>query len=171
MGRANDNRRWTTGVCSWARRRGCGLAAHGERAEGERIRRIGVLTGRSECFDCSDVIATFRQGLQQFGRTDVSNARIDTRWAAGNLVDERKYAAELVALTPDVILSVGGPSVLSLLQVTRTVPIVFTLVADPIGSGFVDSLSRPGGNVTGFMQFEYSCAENGWNCSRRSRRG
>ena len=109
----------------------------------------------SDCF--RTWIATFRQGLQQFGRTDGSNVRIDTRWAAGNLVDDRgKYAAELVALTPDVILSVGGPSVDLLLQVTRTVPIVFTLFADPIGSGFVDSLSRPGGNVTGFMQFEYS---------------
>jgi putative ABC transport system substrate-binding protein len=125
--------------------------------QGERIRRIGVLTGGAENDPIARTwIATFRQGLQQFGQTDGSNVRIDTRWAAGNLVDERKYAAELVALTPDVILAVGGPSVESLLQVTRTVPIVFTLVADPIGSGFVDSLSRPSGNVTGFMQFEYS---------------
>ncbi len=103
------------------------------------------------------------------GWTEGHNVSIDTRWAAGNITDMHKHAAELVTLAPDVILAVGGPDVEPLLQATRTVPIVFTLVADPIGSGFVDSLSRPGGNVTGFMQFESACAENGWNCSRRSR--
>jgi hypothetical protein len=89
------------------------------------------------------------------GWTDGCNVRIDIRWGAGNAADTRKYAAELVALAPDVILAVSqnvGP----LLQATRTVPIVFVIVPDPVGSGFVDSLSRPGGNATGFMMFEYS---------------
>jgi putative ABC transport system substrate-binding protein len=90
------------------------------------------------------------------GWTDGRNVQIDTRWAAGNVVDMRKYAAELAALAPDVILAVGSSVVEALLQVTHTVPIVFTIVVDPVGSGFVDSLSQPAGNATGFMQFEYS---------------
>lgn len=88
------------------------------------------------------------------GWTDGHNVRIDARWAAGNAADARKYAAELVALAPDVILAGGSSMVEPLLQATRTVPIVFTIVADPLGSGVVDSLSRPGGNATGFMLFE-----------------
>jgi ABC-type uncharacterized transport system substrate-binding protein len=99
--------------------------------------------------------AAFLQGLQQLGWTDGRNMHIDIRWAAGNAADTHKYAAELVALAPDVILGVAvtvGP----LLQATRTVPIVFTIVPDPVGSGFVDRLSRPGGNATGFVIFEYS---------------
>ena len=90
------------------------------------------------------------------GWTDGRNVRIDTRWGAGNADDIRKYAAELVALAPDVILATGGATVAPLLQATRTVPIVFAIVPDPVGAGFVDSLARPGGNATGFMQFEYS---------------
>ena len=90
------------------------------------------------------------------GWTDGRNVRIDYRWGEGNADDIRKHAAELVALAPDVILAAGGPSVERLLQATRTVPIVFVIVTDPVGSGLVDSLSRPGGNATGFMQFEYS---------------
>ena len=101
-------------------------------------------------------LAAFLQGLQQLGWTDGRNVRIDYRWAAGNADDIRKYAAELVALAPDVILAAGGSSVGPLLQATRTVPIVFAVVPDPVGAGFVDSLARPGGNATGFMQFEYS---------------
>ena len=101
-------------------------------------------------------VAAFLQGLQQLGWTDGRNVRIDTRWAAGNAADIRKYAAELVALAPDVILATGTSTVGPLLQATRTVPIVFAIVADPVGAGFVDSLARPGGNATGFMQFEYS---------------
>jgi putative ABC transport system substrate-binding protein len=131
------------------------LAAHAQQAE--RMRRIGVLTGGAANDPVAQgFIAAFLEALQQLGWTNGRNARIDTRWAAGNVVDMRKYAAELAALAPDVILAVGSPVVESLLQVTRTVPIVFTIVADPVGSGFVDSLSQPGGNVTGFMQFEYS---------------
>ena len=100
-------------------------------------------------------VTAFRQVLQQLGWTDGRNVRIDIRWAGGNADDSRKYAAELVALAPDVILAVGGSVVGTLLQATRTVPIVFTLTPDPVGAGFVASLARPGGNATGFTSFEY----------------
>ena len=96
-----------------------------------------------------------RQGLRELGWTDGRNVRIDIRWAAGNADDTRKYAAELVALAPDVILASGGTVVGTLLQTTRTVPIVFTQIADPVGGGLVASLARPGGNATGFTAFEY----------------
>ena len=101
-------------------------------------------------------LAAFQQGLLQLGWTDGHNVRIDTRWAGGNAAEIRRHAAELVALAPDVILAAGAATMGPLLQATRTVPIVFTTVIDPVGAGFVDSLARPGGNVTGFMQFEYS---------------
>ena len=131
------------------------LAARAQ--QGERMRRIGVLVGAAA--DDPDAQArhtAFLQGLQQLGWTDGRNVRIDARWAAGNAANTRKYAAELVALTPDVILAVGASSVGLLLQATRTVPIVFAIVPDPVGAGFVASLAQPGGNATGFMQFEYS---------------
>jgi putative ABC transport system substrate-binding protein len=123
----------------------------------DRVRRIGVLVGASaDGLDAQARLAVFRQGLQQLGWTDGRNLRIDTRWGAANADDIRKYAAELVALAPDVILAAGNAPVERLLQATRTLPIVFAIVLDPVGSGIVDSLSRPGGNATGFMQFEYS---------------
>jgi putative tryptophan/tyrosine transport system substrate-binding protein len=100
--------------------------------------------------------AAFLQGLQQLGWTIGQNVQIDYRWSAGNEDDTRKYAAELVALTPDVIFAMGSAAVGPLRRVTRAVPIVFVLVPDPVGAGFVDSLARPGGNVTGFTQFEYA---------------
>ena len=90
------------------------------------------------------------------GWIDGRNVHIDTRLSAGNAADTRKYAAELAALAPDVILAIGGSGIGPVLQATRTVPIIFALVPDPVGSGFVHSLSRPGGNATGFMMFEYS---------------
>jgi putative tryptophan/tyrosine transport system substrate-binding protein len=90
------------------------------------------------------------------GWTDGRNVRVDIRWTLGNADDARKYAAELVALAPDVILASGGAAVGPLLQATHTLPIVFAIVPDPVGSGFVESLARPGGNATGFVQFEYS---------------
>ena len=131
------------------------LAARAQ--QGERMRRIGVLRAiAADDPEAQAQHAAFLQGLQQLGWTDGRNVRIDTRWAAGNAADVRKYAAELVALAPDVILAIGSASVGPLLQATRTVPIVFAIVADPVGAGFVDSLSRPGGNATGFMMFEYS---------------
>jgi putative tryptophan/tyrosine transport system substrate-binding protein len=131
------------------------LAARAQ--QGERIRRIGALFGVT--LDNPDVqarYAAFRQGLQQLGWTEGRNLRIDIRSFAGKAADARKDAADLVALAPEVILSVGNLSLGPLLQATSTVPIVFALVVDPVGAGFVDSLSQPGGNATGFMEFEYS---------------
>ena len=101
-------------------------------------------------------IAAFAQGLQQLGWTVGQNVQIDYRWASVNAEELRKYAAELVALKPDVILAHSSSAVAQLLQATRTVPIVFTNDADPIGAGYVDSLARPGGNATGFIVFEYA---------------
>jgi len=130
------------------------ITARGQQPE--RLRRIGVLLGTTADDSDSQVrLAVFRQSLQQLGWTDGRNLRIDYRWAAGNAENYRKYAAELVALAPDVILAPGF-SVGPMIQATRTVPIVFVFTTDPVGSGFVDSLSRPGGNATGFMAFEFS---------------
>jgi putative ABC transport system substrate-binding protein len=126
--------------------------------QGERMRRIGVLMPNAAADDPNGqaFYAAFLQGLEQLGWTDGRNVHIDTRWTAGNATNIRKYAAELVALGPDVIMTSGGATMRPLLQAIRTVPIVFTIVPDPVGSGFVKSLSRPGGNATGFMMFEYS---------------
>jgi putative ABC transport system substrate-binding protein len=101
-------------------------------------------------------VAAFQQVLQQLGWSDGRNVRIDTRWGANDIDLDRKYAAELVALAPDVILASSTPSVTALQHVTRTLPIVFVQVSDPVGAGVVDTLARPGGNTTGFMNFEYS---------------
>jgi putative ABC transport system substrate-binding protein len=125
--------------------------------QGERVRRIGVLMSlAADDREGQARLAAFVQRLRELGWTDGRNVRIDTRWAAGNANDARKYAAELVALAPDVILVSGGSHVGTVLQATRIVPIVFTLTPDPVGAGFVDSLARPGGNVTGFINYEYS---------------
>jgi putative tryptophan/tyrosine transport system substrate-binding protein len=129
--------------------------------QADRVRRIGVLQGGTA--DDPELLAgyaAFQQGVQQLGWNDGQNVRIDRRTGAGDVDNIRKHAAELVALAPDVILA--GDTVVpgQLLQATRTVPIVFLAVLDPVGSGFVKSLSRPGGNATGFMTFEYSlCAK------------
>jgi putative ABC transport system substrate-binding protein len=130
------------------------LAARAQ--HGEPMRRIGILMSlAAKDAQGQARITAFVKGMQQLGWTDGRNVRIDTRWAAGDADRIRRYAAELVALAPDVILASGGPSVGPLLQATRTVPIVFVTVADPVGSGFVDSLARPGGNATGFALYEY----------------
>jgi putative tryptophan/tyrosine transport system substrate-binding protein len=121
----------------------------------ERMRRIGVISGANDQLTQAR-IAAFIQGLQQLGWTEGRNAHIDARWSAGNAAEIRRYAAELVALAPDVIFTAGSSSMGPLLEATRTVPIVFAIVPDPIGSGFVKSLSRSGSNATGFMMFEYS---------------
>jgi putative tryptophan/tyrosine transport system substrate-binding protein len=122
----------------------------------ERVRRIGVLmTPAEDDPEGQTRMRAFAQGLQQLGWIDGGNVRIDTRWGAGNANDIRKYAAELVALAPDVILATGSVSVGPLLQATRAIPIVFVLVPDPVGAGFIESLARPGGNATGFINFEY----------------
>jgi putative ABC transport system substrate-binding protein len=130
------------------------LAARAQ--QGERMRRIGVLTN----FFADDPewqirIAAFRQGLSELGWSEGGNVRIDTRWGGGDVDRYRRHAAELLALAPDVILANSSAALAPLLQATRTVPIVFTTVADPVGAGFVESLARPGGNVTGFTVFEY----------------
>src|SRR5262245_41506529 len=124
----------------------------------ERVRRIGVLAAGSTADDpdLQARMAAFLQGLRQLGWMDGHNMGVEFRWYAGNDADLRRHAAELVALAPDVILAGGTASVAALLQATRTVPIVFTSVADPVGAGFVHSRARPGGNATGFMAFEYS---------------
>jgi len=119
----------------------------------ERMRRIGVLMTLAA--DDPEGQEAFVQGLQELGWTDGRNVQIDYRWPAGDAQRIRRYAAELAALAPDVILAGGGAVVPSLLQATRTVPIVFTQTPDPVGAGFVNSLARPGGNVTGFTIFEY----------------
>src|SRR5256714_3811808 len=131
------------------------LAARAQ--QDERMRRIGLLTGgpRPDDQDAQANIAAFLEGLQRLGWIDGRNVRIDYRWALGQADAIHKQAAELAALAPDVILSSGTASLAPLIQATPTVPIVFVNVADPVGGGFVDSLARPGGNATGFMQFEY----------------
>jgi putative tryptophan/tyrosine transport system substrate-binding protein len=124
--------------------------------QGERMRRIGVLMSLTADDPEGQVrLTAFLQGLQQLGWTDGRNVRIDTRWGAGDADRSRGYAAELVALAPDVILASGTSTMGPLLRATRTVPIVFTQVTDPVGAGFVDSLARPGGNATGFTLSEY----------------
>jgi len=121
----------------------------------ERVRRIGVLTPLAESDpEAPARIGTFRQGLEKLGWTEGHNIRIDIRWGASDPERARTSAVELVAVAPDVILTVGGPTA-GVLQVTRTVPIVFVAVIDPVGAGFVESLARPGGNATGFTNYEY----------------
>ena len=123
----------------------------------ERMRRVALLTGiTGEDLQTKARVAAFLQELERLGWTVGRNVRIDSRAGAGNLATMRKYAAELVALAPDVILASGAATVAALLEVTHTVPIVFTIVVDPVGAGFVEKLSRPAGNATGFMMFEYS---------------
>jgi putative ABC transport system substrate-binding protein len=130
------------------------IAARGQQSE--RMRRIGVLSPlAADDPEGQARIASFLQALQQLGWTDGRNVQIDYRWAAGNPDTIRKYAAELVALAPDVLFSTGSATVGPLLQATRAVPIVFAQVPDPVGAGYVDSLSRPAGNATGFTGFEY----------------
>jgi putative tryptophan/tyrosine transport system substrate-binding protein len=123
------------------------------------MRRIGVLMSvAADDPEGKARFTAFQQGLQQLGWSDGSNVRIETRWSGGKANDARKYAAELVALAPDVILASGGAVVGPLLEVTHTVPIIFTQTPDPVAAGFVASLARPGGNATGFTQIEYGTA-------------
>jgi putative ABC transport system substrate-binding protein len=123
----------------------------------ERVRRIGVLMYQAaDDPEAQARNAAFLQGLQEAGWAIGRNMRIDARWGGGEADRVRRHAAELVALAPDIILASGGSTLGPLQQVTRTVPIVFAAVADPVGGGFVESLARPGGNITGFELFEYS---------------
>ena len=133
------------------------LVAHAQQSEG--MPRIGVLMSvTADDPEGKARFAAFQQGLQQLGWTDGRNVLIEIRWAGGKTDDARRFAGELAALTPDVILASGGTMVGPLLQVTHTVPIVFTQTPDPVAAGFVASLARPGGNATGFTQVEYGMA-------------
>jgi putative ABC transport system substrate-binding protein len=121
------------------------------------MRRIGVLMNRiANDPEASSFVGAFAQGLAELGWTIGRNVRVEYRWGGNDADLDRRYAAELVALAPDVILAAGTLSTAALQRVTRTLPIVFVTVTDPVGAGFVDSLAQPGGNTTGFMLFEYS---------------
>src|SRR5215471_5684498 len=131
------------------------LAAQAQQAE--RMRRIGVLMNAAAVdWEQQSWLGAFLKALQELGWIDGRNVRIDTRWVTTNAAEIRKHAAEFAALAPDVILAPGASTVGPLLQATRTVPVVFPIIVDPVAGGFVDSLARPGGNATGFMLFEYS---------------
>ena len=133
------------------------IAARAQQSEG--VRRIGVLSALAED-DPESVTrrAAFEQALKALGWTNGSNLRMDYRWTGNDAERVRKLTAELVALAPDVILTSGNIVLAPIMQATRTIPIVFVQAIDPVGSGFVKSLARPGGNITGFTQFEYSLA-------------
>ena len=131
------------------------LAAGAQQAE--RMRRIDILISTAEDDPDSQIrITTFLQGLQQLGWTEGRNIQINTRWGASDPDRIRGYVAELAALAPDIIVATGAATLGPVLQATRVVPIVFAIVPDPVGAGFVETLSRPGGNATGFTQFEYN---------------
>ena len=128
--------------------------------QNERIRRVGVLLNAAENdSEYQAWLGAFLQGLTLLGWNIDRNVRVDTRWASADAAEIRRHAAELAALAPDVILASGGSTVGPLLQASRTVPIVFPMTTDPVAAGFVESLSRPGGNATGFMNFEYNIGE------------
>ena len=140
------------------------LAARAQ--QGEPVRRVGVLTPIAPDDPHGQArVAAFAQGLQQLGWAIGRNVRIDTRWAAGDPERVRSSVGELLALRPDAILATGTSTVGPLRQATRTVPIVFVAVVDPVGAGLVASLARPGGNVTGFLAFEYGIGPK-WFSSR-----
>jgi putative ABC transport system substrate-binding protein len=131
------------------------LAARAQQRE--RVRSIGViLPARADDAEFQAWVGAFLQGLGQLGWTIGRNVRIDTRWATSNAADIRRHAAELAALAPNVILAHGAATVRPLLEVTRAVPVVFVVVSDPVTAGIVNSLARPGGSASGFMNFEYS---------------
>ena len=146
-------RRDFLGVLGWVAA-GWPLSAHAQ--QGERPRRIGVLMPHAQDNPVGPPrIAALLQGLQELGWVVGRNTEIEVRWAGPHAEDIRKHAAELAARAPDVIVANGSVAVGPLLQATRIVPIVFVIVPDPVGGGFVDSLARPGANATGFLQFEY----------------
>jgi putative ABC transport system substrate-binding protein len=134
------------------------LAARAQ--QDQRVRRIGVLMGDfpENGPEAQAVVAAFREGLQKLGWTEGRNIRIDTRWAAADIEAMQRFAKELVGSQPELIFSTNTPATATLLQQTRTIPIVFVQVTDPVGSGFVASLPHPGGNVTGFITMEPTMA-------------
>jgi putative tryptophan/tyrosine transport system substrate-binding protein len=133
------------------------LAARAQQPSG--MRRIGVLTAYSESDpEAQARVGAFREGLQKLGWTEGRNIRIDARWATSDAALMQRFAEELVALQPELILSSSRPTTAALLHQTRTIPIIFAIVADPVGSGFVASFPRPGGNVTGFTDIQPTIA-------------
>jgi len=131
------------------------LAARAQQA----VRRVGVLMPYAAEEPVAQArLLAFLQALEQLGWADGRNVHVDTRWAGGNEDDVRRQAAELVSSAPDVILANGSATAGPLLQATRTIPVVFVIVPDPVGAGYVESLARPGGNATGFSMFEYGIA-------------
>ncbi len=129
------------------------LAARAQQPE--RMRRIGVMVANAESDPEGQArIMAFRQGLRELGWIEGRNVRIDYRWAAGEPDRARTYATELVTLAPDVILAQGTPALAALHRATRSIPVVFVVVVDPVGAGYVQSLAQPGGNITGFSTFE-----------------
>jgi putative ABC transport system substrate-binding protein len=145
------------------------LAARAQ--EPNRVRRIGALMSFAESDPEGQArIAAFRESLRSLGWIEGRNINVEIRWATGGAESIRQFAKELVALQPDLILSATTPTTTSLRQQTLVIPIVFANVSDPVGSGFVASLSRPGGNTTGFINLEDSWRANGWGFSRRSHR-
>jgi len=127
-----------------------------------RVRHIGVLMGIGQNDPEGQArVMALRQGLERLDLKDGQNVHIEYRWGAGDSNQIRSYAAELVALAPDVILATNTPTVRALQQLTRTISIVFVSVSDPVSDGFVTSLSKPGGNITGFSTYEPSMGENG----------
>ena len=145
------------------------LAARAQQSN--QARRIGVLSGYLAENDPTGIayVSAFTRALQQLGWTDGNNVRIDVRWAAGDVELMRRFARELVALHPDVILSASTPGTAAIKRETRTIPIVFVVVADPIGDGFAASLAHPGGNLTGFTNMNRRWWASGCNYSPRLR--
>ena len=138
--------------------------------QSDEVRRIGVLLNTPpDDPESQTSVAAFKEALQQFGWSEGHNLRIDYRGAANNAEQMQAFAKELVALQPHVILTRSTPVTAAFLKQTRTIPIVFTVVSDPVGEHFVESLARPGGNTTGFTNVESSLTGKRWGCSKRSR--
>jgi putative tryptophan/tyrosine transport system substrate-binding protein len=135
------------------------LTVRAEQVASGLIRRIGIFMDLSEQDPEGQArVTAFRQGLQELGWVEGRNARFDTRWTGGDPTRMRRLAAELVSLSPDIIMNGGLPTLVAMQQETHTIPIVFAQVLDPVGAGFVESLAHPGGNITGFLSFEYTMA-------------
>jgi putative ABC transport system substrate-binding protein len=156
IGRRNFLATLLGGAAAWP------LAARAQ--QGERVRRIGVLMGFAESDrGAQSWVAAFREELRKLGWTERHNIEIETRWATTDVESMQAFAKELVALQPDFILTSSTPATAAMMQQTRTIPIIFAWVADPVGSGFVASLARPGGNVTGFTLSWARWAVSGWS--------
>ncbi len=130
------------------------LAARAQ--EREQVRRAGVLIAIADDAEGQARLGAFKSGMRDLGWTDGGNVRMEVRFAAGSVAKANDYAAELVGLAPDVLVANSSPAVAALQQRTRTIPIVFAQVVDPVSAGFVESLARPGGNITGFVSLDYA---------------